>query len=305
MPVDFSLQSMKTLAYASELAQSLEASLCVIHVLAARPLAARIGAVPPLVDLGKQELAEAAYAKLLAVTKRKVHRQVPCTVWVGIGEPDREILAAAAAIEADALVLHTQVKPGIEDFLHNGITRRVVYDTPCPVLAIPHRVLWQSGESLPLVRPDEWRNILIPMAMTGVGEQALFRGLALAGWFNANATAFNVLRTGRLHAHYRPTRVRNRRFFEAKRQFSTWVRRHTPPGLILNTCVGVGKPAPTFLQAARHLQAHLIVMGTQQFSGWRRLRAVRTISRILGDTPCPVLSIPQPPGGAPGEGETA
>jgi hypothetical protein len=57
------------------------------------------------------------------------------------------------------------------------------------------------------------------------------------------------------------------------------------------------RTAPTFLQAARHLQAHLIVMGTQQFCGWRRLRSACAINRILDESPCPIPSIPQPPGG--------
>lgn len=262
---------------------------------------ARLRSVPALV--GKQELVDAARAKLLAVAKRKVRRTVPQTVSVRIGEPDREILAAAARFDVDVLVLHTEVKPGLEGLLHNGVTRRVIYGVPCPVLTIPSQVLWQSDQSLPLVRPGDWRNILVPMEMTRVGHEAFLRGLAVADWFNAKVTAFNVLRTGRLRSQYRPTRAGNRRMVEAKATFSAWVRRRAPGGVAVETYLGVGQAAPTFLQAARHLQAHLIVMGTQQFSGWRRFRAGCAVSRILAETPCPILSVPQPPIGSPTSAE--
>lgn len=295
VPVDFSLESMKTLSYASQLAESLGASLYLIHVLAEPSMLAGIRNVPPI--LGKQELVDAARAKLLAVTKRKVRAHVPTTVSVRIGEPDREILAAAARFDVDALVLHTEVKPGLEGILHNGITRRVVYGAPCPVLLIPSQVLWQSERSLPLVRPGDWRTILVPVEMSTVGEQTLSRGLALACWFKAKLTAFNVLRTGQLKSQHRPTRAWNSRCVEAKGKFNDWVSRRIPSGIAVESYVGVGKTAPTFLLAARHLKAHLIVMGTQQFSGWRRFRAACAISRILGETPCPILSIPQLPGG--------
>lgn len=295
VPVDFSLESMKTLSYASQLAESLGASLYLIHVLAEPSMIVGIKSLPPIV--GKQDLVDAARAKLLAVTKRKVRAHVPTTVSVRIGEPDREILAAAARFNVDALVLHTEVKPGLEGLLYNGITRRVVYGAPCPVLLIPRQVLWQSEQSLPLVRPGDWRTILVPVEMSTVGELTLSRGLALAGWFKANLTAFNVLRTGQLKSQHRPTRARNSRYVEAKVKFNDWVSRRAPSGTAVESYVGVGKTAPTFLQAARHLKAHLIVMGTQQFSGWRRFRAACAISRILGETPCPILSIPQLPGG--------
>ena len=297
VPVDFSLESMKTLSYASKLAQSLSACLDIVHVLTTRPRGARVGAVPLLAGLDREDLAEAARAKLLAVIKRKVHWQVPWNVWIRDGQPHREILEAAARYDVDALVLHTRSKPSLEGFVDQGVTRRLVFGASCPVLAIPPQVLWQSGESLPLVSPDHWHTILIPTEMSRVGENALARGLALARWFNARVTAFNVLRTGRLYSHYRPTGARNRRFVQTKSRFRTWVHRHAPPDVHLDMCVGVGSPASTFLRAARHMRAHLIVMGTQQFSGWRRLRALRTISRILADTPCPILCVPQPPGG--------
>lgn len=295
VPVDFSLESMKTLSYASQLAESLDASLYLIHVLAERSMIAGIRNVSPIV--GKQEFVDVARAKLLAVAKRKVRAHVPTTVSVRIGEPDREILAAAARFNADALVLHTEIKPGLEGLIHNGITRRVVYGAPCPVLLIPRQVLWRSEQSLPLVGPADWRTILVPIEMSAAGEQTLSRGLTLAGWFKASLAAFNVLRTGQLKSQHRPTRARNSRYVEAKGKFNAWVSRRIPSGIAVESYVGVGRTAPTFLQAARHLKAHLIVMGTQQFSGWRRFRAACAISRILGAAPCPILTIPQLPGG--------
>ncbi len=104
VPVDFSLESMKTLSYASKLARSLSASLDIVHVLTARPPGARVGAVPRLAGLDREDLAEAARAKLLSVIKRKVHWQVPWNVWIRDGQPHREILEAAARYDVKGSV---------------------------------------------------------------------------------------------------------------------------------------------------------------------------------------------------------
>lgn len=295
VPVDFSLESMKTVSYASQLAEALGASLYLMHVLGEPSFLRSLRRIPSLVS--KQELVDAARTKLLAVTKRKVRAGVPTGVSVRIGELDREILAAAARVEADALILHTDTKRGLKGFLHNGVTRRVVQGASCPTLLIPRQVIWESEPSLPLVRPGNWRNFLVPIEMSPVGEQTLARGLALARWLKARLTAFNVVHTGQLRVQHRPTRARNQRFVEAKSQFEAWVTRHIPSGVAVESYVGVGKTVPTFLQAARHLKAHLIVMGTQQFAGWRQWRAACAMSRILDETPCPILAVPQRPGG--------
>lgn len=295
VPVDFSLASMKTLSYASSLAESLGASLDLIHILAPPPLPAGARKRPLLV--GKQPMVDAAHVKLLAVAKRKVPTRIATTRSVRIGEPEREILGAAARSRADAILLHTAVQPGLEGFLHNGTPQRVLFGAPCPVLMLPGQVLWPSDDAPALVRPGSWRHILIPVEMTAVGAETLFCGVALAQWYNARVTVCNVLRTGRLEARYRPARARDQRLVNARQTFGTWLRRWTPPGINVETSLEEGRRACTFLQVAAELKAHVIVMGTQQFSGWRRYRAASAVSRILAATPCPILSIPQPPGG--------
>lgn len=297
VPVDFSLPSMKALSYASWLAESLGASLDLIHVLAAPPLAVGIRTRPLLVGVGTQQMVDAAHAKLLAVAKRRVRAGVATTRSVRIGEPEREVLGAAARLHSDALLLHTEVESGLDGFLRNGTTHRILFGAPCPVLLLPNQILWPADDAPSLVRPGLWRRILIPVEMTAVGAETLFRGVALAQWYNARVTVCNVLRTGRLQARYRSAHARNRRLLKASEAFGTWLRRCKPPGVGVETYLGEGRPAPSFLQAARDLKAQVIVLGTQQFSGWRRYRAAGAVSRILATTPCPILSVPQPPGG--------
>lgn len=309
VPVNFSLASMKTLAYASGLAESLGATLDLIHVLAAPPLAVRIRKRPLLAGVGKQQMVDAAHAKLRAVAKRKVRASVATTRSVRIGEPAHEILGAAARLHSDALLLHTEVESGLEGFLRNGTTPRILSSASCPVLLLPGHVLWPRDEARSLVRPGAWREILIPVEMTSVGAETLLWGLALAEWYDARVTVCNVLRTGRLRARYRTAHARNQRLVKASETFGAWLRRWKPPGVSVETYVEEGRPAPSFIEAARDLKAHLIVMGTQQFAGWRRYRAAGAVGRILAATPCPILSIPQPPGGrersatTPGWGE--
>ncbi len=293
MPVDFSLESMKTLSYASKLADSVGASLCLLHVLGEPRLLSRFRSNPWAVS--KQELVDSARVKLAAVMKRKVHPRVAATLTARIGNLDAEILSAAGRHGADLVILHTESKTGMKGVLNNGIIRRLVYEAPCPVLLIPKQVLWRSETAPALADPQDWRRILVPVQMNEVGKQALMEGLALADSFSASVTAFNATRPGRLSSQQRPALLRNQQFVRAKDRFICWVRRNSPAVDAVEPCVGVGKPAAAFLRAARVLGAHLIVMGTQQFCGWRRLRASCAVNRILSETPCPILSVPRPP----------
>lgn len=215
------------------------------------------------------------------------------------GSPSAVLRDLAVRRRADLIVLSSlsSVPPVRWLLFRNGTTHRILVGAPCPVLLLPGQVLWPGSEVPSLPRPRFWRHVLIPVEMTAVGAETLFRGVALAQWYNAQVTVCNVLRTGRLQARYRSTRARNRRLAEAAAAFGTWLRRWKPPGVTVATALGEGRPAPSFLRLAKQQKAHLIVMGTQQFADWRRYRAAGAVSRILAATPCPILSIPQPPGG--------
>ncbi|MFW5939517.1 MAG: universal stress protein [Halolamina sp.] len=52
------------------------------------------------------------------------------------GKPDDEILAAAAAIDADLVVLGTHGRDGVSRRLLGSITERVVRESPVPVLTV-------------------------------------------------------------------------------------------------------------------------------------------------------------------------
>jgi len=298
VPVDFSLASMRTLSHASRLAALLDAHVGVVHVVASSGSRRRAGNRSPAGE-GSMSV-EAAHARLQAVASRKIRAPFRSVLPVRCGDPAREILEAASEFGADAIVLHTGIRGRIESLLRNRVARGVLQGASCPVLLIPTHVLWPAEAERAFQRPEDWRRVLVPVEMSGLGEQALTEGMRVAGWFNARVTAMNVLRRGRVGSGDRTAGARWDRLVEARETFDAWVRERTGAGTPIRVSLRVGSAATAFLRAARQMQAHLIVMGTQQFSDWRRFRAACAMGWILRETPCPILCIPGSQGGPQG-----
>jgi nucleotide-binding universal stress UspA family protein len=53
------------------------------------------------------------------------------------GDPVEEILAVAADVRADLIVMPTEGRTGAFDALHGSTTERVLRRAPCPLLAVP------------------------------------------------------------------------------------------------------------------------------------------------------------------------
>jgi nucleotide-binding universal stress UspA family protein len=136
VPVDFSDPSFVALRRAIDLAEDLGgASLTILYVVPSDGGWFNIGR-DDFQDLDKA-LQKQAADELRAVVRTHVPPSVRADMEVRIGRPAEEIVAAASEANADAIVMSTHGRTGLDRYLIGSVAERVMHLSPCPVYLIP------------------------------------------------------------------------------------------------------------------------------------------------------------------------
>jgi nucleotide-binding universal stress UspA family protein len=135
VPTDFSAPSKQAIAYAFELAQTLGATLVLLHVIEELP--PYIGFLPPE-ETPKvlEELADQARRDLAQVVPQAQDGKVEITCQAVVGAPYPKIIEVAQEMNADMIVIATHGRTGFRHFVMGSVAERVVRTAPCPVLTI-------------------------------------------------------------------------------------------------------------------------------------------------------------------------
>lgn len=129
---DFSLCAEDALHYALFFARTFGAHLHLVHV-DDTPSLELPGAAG--VDENRRS---AAVARLEALARRYADRGVEITTELLHGPPYETIVAHAAVIDADLIVLGTHGRTGLERVLVGSVAERVVRLSPVPVVTVRH-----------------------------------------------------------------------------------------------------------------------------------------------------------------------
>ena len=127
VPLDFSGKSRQALRYAVPLAQKFSAKVHLVHVLPPGRKADRM-------DLPRRQ--EMAWRRLVAMAARLLPPRLQTGNLVLTGEPARQILAAAAKLDADLIVLTTKGQGGLKRMLLGSTAEYVMRNASCPVVSI-------------------------------------------------------------------------------------------------------------------------------------------------------------------------
>ncbi len=132
VPIDLSDRNARTLATARELARQSEARVTLLHVVQRVPHIA-LGELAPFY----RRLEATSRRKLQAAVKRFTEGGVPVRAEVVLGEPAREIVAAAARAKADLIVMGShRVAPGRPGRGWGTTSYKVGILCRCPVLLV-------------------------------------------------------------------------------------------------------------------------------------------------------------------------
>jgi len=134
VPIDFSEPSFSALRSAIDLAEDIGATLTILYVVPSDDGWLNIGR-EEFRDLDKA-LQKQAANELQAVATQ-LPEDVHADLEVRIGRPAEEIVAAAKAVNSDAIVLSTHGRTGLDRYLIGSVAERVMHLAKCPVFLIP------------------------------------------------------------------------------------------------------------------------------------------------------------------------
>lgn len=135
VPVDDSSFSLKTAQAACQLAQTLQASICMLHVV--DPAILAIGAetvVYPITEAGA--MIEGGN-KLIADINEKLDSPVKIESHVMEGVPSEIIVSKAKEWQCDLIIMGTHGRTGLSHLIMGSVAENVVRHASIPVLIIP------------------------------------------------------------------------------------------------------------------------------------------------------------------------
>jgi nucleotide-binding universal stress UspA family protein len=187
-PTDLSEMSVRSLAYAAAFAQWYDARLTVLHVV---PTFDPMTVGPGVLNGPLQMVMPMSRLDVLDEMRRTTDTAGLGSTRVNLsaheGDPAREIVDQALAINADLVVMGTHGRSGFERLLIGSVAEKVLRKAPCPVLLVP-------PHASPTAHPDvSFKHILCPMDFSPSALQALGFALDLARQSDGVVTILHAL----------------------------------------------------------------------------------------------------------------
>ncbi len=133
VPTDFSDYANHALAYASELAQTLQSRITLLHIFHVAPLS--LGDMPPaFLDTYLKELEADAQTSMQASLKWVQHDGLQVDTVIDHGIPFQAIVDTARDQQVDLIVMGTHGRTGLTHVLIGSVAEKVVRLAECPVL---------------------------------------------------------------------------------------------------------------------------------------------------------------------------
>jgi nucleotide-binding universal stress UspA family protein len=287
---DFSDESQAGVRYAVALAEKLNATVSLLHVVEQPSYLSGMESV--VLARQESEVLVLARARLATVAKREAKADVVVTSSVCVGKPFHEITIAANKQLADLIVIATHGHTGVKRALLGSTAERVVRHARCPVLTVPAR---SSPKSAGNTRPLTLKNILVPIDFSEISKDALPWAALLAGQFGARLVLLHV--TEKFTADYLlgpeltseavvPLIKQAEVDLECLARSVSKSTRVNVSSVVLN-----GRPFEEICREAKTQEADLIVLTTHGHTGLKHVWLGSTAERVVRHAHCPVLAV--------------
>jgi nucleotide-binding universal stress UspA family protein len=207
-------------------------------------------------------------------------------------EAHGEILAQAAALRPDLLVLGSHGRSGFQRWLLGSVTEKLIRQAPCPTMIVPQR-----AHDTPPDKPVQFRNILCPVDFSDASMRAMEHALSLAEEADAHLTLLHVievppeLREQVALAGLDVDRIRAAAEAESLRRLRTLVPEQARTYCTVETAVREGAAFRQILAAASETRADLVVMGVHGRGALDLLVFGSNTVRVIRGAACPVLIV--------------
>ena len=291
VPIGFSAASEKVLPYAVALAQQFGST---IELLSVAPCYSFIPSFRFLrISRSTEQCLDQAAKVLIQLARSEVPPGTRGGTTIRVGEPAREITAAARELGADLIVMTIHGRARHKHRLRAGVAERVVRAQPCLVLSVPEELL-QKGQRQPV---PACRNVLVPVDLTEFSRMTLNWASNLAGRMGAKVT---LRYAPAMLAKKRSPRTmhQNRRQIPVPKaielQLAEWGNSGASAPVEVDLLPEMATPnAATLAQMVGRAASDLMLIGSRRCSWWQRLAHQGVAERLLRLVPCPVLSVPE------------
>jgi nucleotide-binding universal stress UspA family protein len=280
-PIDFSDQSAAALRHAAAIKRKMGGRLTALFVADPRLIEAAVNAYD---ERGLEQASIAQLRRFVSATlPRDAATDVRCVS--ALGKPAEEILAAAARVHADLIVVGTHGLSGARKLFFGSTTDRLLRTSGVPVLAIPASC---SGP------PRGWpgRLMIAALDLGPAGAAALDGAARVAAAFESPLLAVHVLQDIALPtwmqgntAAYNRTRVD-----EAQARLAQL---SLPAGRRVSKRVLIGDPPESIVALAVEEHVHLLMLPVSGRAGVLQPRLDGMAYRVLCYAPAPILTLPE------------
>ncbi len=293
LATDCSTRAEGAEAYACKLAESWGATLTVMSVLEFAP-----GLDPeyPVCRLYLDELMKLATRDLAQLKERIADRGIAVRTRIEKGIPSEEVLAAAAAEDADIIVVGTAGKTGLAHILLGSTAERIIRTAPCPVLAVRTEGSGAEPGGGSMSHPAALDRIVVPVDFSDCSVDALEYAAIVAQQAQASVQLLHVLEPVSYGLDFTlPLSAARAQKREAViRRLAGLVAALEAVNVKAEPLVRGGLPGDSILDAARIWSADMIVMGTHGRRGLSHAFYGSVVESVLRKSHCPVLTVRNP-----------
>jgi len=293
-PIDFSDASRRALDHAAAIARWYGSHLTALHVVSPpfMPMPPVLFAEAPsrrpaaLTDTEAEEITAHLRAWLAATSQPPRETDV---IVEEASQPAAQIVARAASLPADLIVLGTHGRSGFDRLLLGSVTEKVLRKSVCPVMTVPP----------PAERPSQlpYKHLLCPVDFSPPSLAALTFAMSMAKESDAELTIANVIEwTATALAPSVPfdySAFRAEFEADATRRLEALVSDEARTWCRPTTRLLHGKPYEEILSIARNERIDLIVMGVHGRNVLDHMLFGSTTNHVVRQAPCPVLTLKQ------------
>ena len=294
-PVDFSESSRAALKYAVGFARWYESEIIVFHAYGIPMPAPLLGAYPSPFAVesvpSPQETHEQIASELTRFLDSLQSPGLSIRPEARACDPVRGILAEAASLPADLLVMGTHGRGGLDRLVLGSVAEKVLRKAQCPVLTVP-----PQGADAPAEISVLLERILCPVDFSDSSMKALTYAVSLAQESDAQLLLMHVVEALPLWDAEMANRFDISRYERELMEDARARMRKAVPDQARTWCrpeelVSTGKAYREILRVARERDAHVIVMGVHGRNPLDLMLFGSTTHHVVRAATCPVLTL--------------
>ncbi len=288
---DFSPSSTPAFRYAVDWAQRFEARLTILHVLSLQPgLDIDAGIAQRFLD-EQRKVAQEQIQQLLEEAQQAVPN---ATAEVLGGLPSDIICQVAKDKNCDLIVTGTHGWTGFNRVVFGSVAERVIQRGPCPVLCIPHRESQDIAAMHSLnIHP---KHVVLPINFSDCSMDAYEYAVQFAKWLDTPMTLVHAIEPISYSLDFtltHPLQETTKRE-QVKNKLTELTEVLTKQGLTAQYELLDKPTVEAILEISANQETDLILMGTHGRKGLTRLILGSSASKVLEQSPYPVLTVKSP-----------